>query len=172
MKLPRPSNEHQRAALKRASAHQVRQAGGQEAAAALTRVGRQTVQTYCSAAADHADVYMPLDVLLDLTLDAVTRDEAPVLLREICALSGGAYVAGPGVGGAAAGAASDWGRMLAAVAGQHGEAVAAVCQALADDGQVSADEVRSLRIRDLLSRVIESLTAMRARADQLLEDGQ
>lgn len=168
MKLPRPSNEHQRAALKRASAHQVRQAGGQEAAAALTRVGRQTVQTYCSAAADHADVYMPLDVLLDLTLDAVARDEAPVLLREICALSGGAYVAGPGV----AGAAADWGRMLAAVAGQHGEAVAAVCQALADDGQVSADEVRSLRIRDLLSRVIESLTAMRARADQLLEDGQ
>ncbi|NBN78700.1 hypothetical protein GWI72_10520 [Microvirga tunisiensis] len=165
MKLPRPSNEHQRAALKRASAHQVRCAGGQEAAAALTRVGRQTVQTYCSAAPDHADVYMPLDVMLDLTLDAVARDEPPLLLREICALAGGAYVAGP----AAAGVATDWGRLLAAIAGQHGEAVAAVCQALADDGQVSADEVRALNIRELLSRVIESLTAMRTRADELME---
>lgn len=165
MKLPRPSNEHQRAALKRASAHQVRQAGGQEAAAALTRVGRQTVQTYCSAAADHADVYMPLDVLLDLTLDAVARDEAPVLLREICALSGGAYVAGPG----ASGAAADWGRLLALTVGSGGAAAAAVCQALADDGQVSADEVRFLSIRELLSAAIDNLSALRARADQLLE---
>lgn len=167
MKLPRPSNDHQRDALKRATSHQVRQAGGQEAAAALTRVGRQTVQTYCSASADHGDVYMPLDVLLDLTLDAVARDEEPVLLREICALAGGAYVAGPGAGGAA----PDFGRLLALTVGSGGAAAAAVCQALADDGQVSAAEVHDLKILELLSRAIESLTALRQRAADVLEGG-
>ena len=100
MTLPRPTTDHQRAAIKGLVRRQVKACGGQESAATITRVGPKTLSDYGNAHTEkYRDIQMPVDVLMDLTLDG-----GPVALIGLCRIAGGAFVPLPD---ASADAASD-----------------------------------------------------------------
>lgn len=162
MKLSRASSDHQRAALKQAVRRQLRAMHGQEAAAAVTRVTGQTLSDYANAQTPRcADMHMPLDVLADLTLDG-----GPVALVEICRVLGGTFVALPDVerGG-------QWAVEVAEAVRRGGEAAGGLCQALADDGEVSADEIAVGDIIRLLSGAIDAFVTLRSHCERVVEAG-
>lgn len=163
MKLPRPSSDHQRRALKIATARFVGQCGGQESAASVTRVGHQALSDYGNTTSDrHRDTFMALDVVLDLALDRLAAGETPSLLVDLCRLAGGAFVPLPRKGADGA-----WAQEVADAVREGGEAASAVCQALADDGAVSAEEIRERRIIEEISEAIEALATLRAHCESV-----
>jgi hypothetical protein len=89
----RPSSPGQRRALKLATQRAVRQCGGQEVAAELTRVGPKTLSDYGNTTNPrHADTFIPVDVLLDLVLDRSAHGEVSPLLCELNRQAGGTFV--------------------------------------------------------------------------------
>jgi hypothetical protein len=147
MKLPRATSDHQRAALKQAVRRQVRAMHGQEAAAAVTRVSPQTLSDYGNARTPrHADVHIPLDVLADLTIDG-----GPVALVEICRVLGGSFVPLPEPGDGTV-----WAMEVGEAVRRGGNAAAGLCQALADDGDVSVEEIRDGAILERISEAIDA----------------
>ncbi|MEP4441983.1 MAG: hypothetical protein ABJ059_00855, partial [Hyphomicrobiales bacterium] len=71
MSLPRQTTDEQRRLLKLATRRAVKLGGGQEAVAAITRVTPQTINDYTNSQNQrHNDTFVPLDVLMDLILDA------------------------------------------------------------------------------------------------------
>lgn len=156
----RPTSDKARAELKAAVRAQVLASGGQSSAADITRVSQQTLSRYGSI--NHPDEHAPIDVLLDLILD--TGDA--VVLRRLCQLAGGAFVplsefgieAGPRAGSNAP--PDFWTKALLEAVGRGGEAAAKLSTALADDGDISADEINDLNIRASLSGAIEALLVL------------
>lgn len=82
----RPTTDHDRAALKSAFRRLVRSGGGQLEAAQATRVGQQALSRYGSP--NHPGEHVPVDVLMDLTIDT---DDADVI-RAMCRLANGVFV--------------------------------------------------------------------------------
>ncbi len=95
----------QRGDLKVLAARLTAAAGGPEKAALVTRVARPALSKYQST--EHPDHFMPLDVLVELTLDTHRR-VGPIVCRHLAALSGHAVFALPSpASGAALRAFSD-----------------------------------------------------------------
>ncbi|WP_319773958.1 hypothetical protein [Breoghania sp.] len=160
MSLSRASSDKDRARLKLAVRRQVKACGGQETAALITRVGPQTLSDYGNHLSDrHRDAHCPLDVLLDLTLDG-----GPVALVELCRIAGGVYVPLPTTG-----VASDWAREIGDVAREGGEAVARLCEALAEGGTITAAESRAMELRREVAEAIEALAHVDHRLKQIEE---
>ena len=160
MSLPRASSDHQRRQLKLAVKRQLKTCGGNESAATITRVGPQTLSDYANLPSErHRDTHCPLDVFLDLTLDG-----GPVALVELCRLAGGVYVPLPTTG-----AASDWAREIADVAREGGEAVARLCEALAEGGTITAAESRAMELRREVAEAIEALAHVDHRLKRIEE---
>lgn len=158
--MTRPSSEQARLALKTALRAQVRACGGQEAAADTTRVGQPALSRYASP--HHPNEHVPVDVLLDLILDT----NNPSVLRQLCRQAGGVFVPLPNTNKTP----MIWTKAVFEAVGHNGKAVDAFGRALADDGDVSAQEIRDMNIREHLARLLETVVLLDRFAEQVLED--
>ncbi|MBN8180999.1 phage regulatory CII family protein [Roseibium aggregatum] len=146
----RPTTEHDRAAIKAAFRRLLRDAGGQSEAADSTRVGQQALSRYGSP--HHETDHVPVDVLMDLTMDA----DNPEVVRTLCRLAGGVFVPLQ----AARPDDACWPQQLGALVRSGAEAAESICKALSDDGRVSLEEIQDLDIRAKLSAAIEALAVL------------
>lgn len=136
--------------LKAATRELVSQAGGQEAAARVSRLkSHVTVGRY---GRPQDGEFMPIDVAADLEAEI---GAAPVT-RALAALAGLIVIPRPPVDGDAAIV-----RQLGEVAREAGEAIGRIGEALADDGRVTADEVARLRLVDEVDDVLRAAATMR-----------
>lgn len=154
----RPTTDHDRAALKRAVKRLIGNGGGQMHMAEATRVGGTQLNGYGNP--NMPDCHIPIDILADLTIDA----DDPRVVVELCRIANGAFVPLPKPG-----ANCQWGQEVAHAVREGGTAAAALCTALADDGDVSADEIRDQNIMAELSAAIEALCQLRSHCDQVLK---
>lgn len=96
MKPHRPTTERDRRSLKLATQRTVQMAGGQDNAASVTRVGRNTLSDYSNTGNErHQDTFMPVDVLADLIRDRREAGEVAPLLVALCDIGGGTFVRVP-----------------------------------------------------------------------------
>jgi hypothetical protein len=135
--------------LKAATRELTKAAGGQEAAAAVSRLkSHVTIGRY--GRIQDAE-FAPIDVVADLEAEI---GEAPVT-RALAALAGLIVIPVPRVEGEAPVT-----RRLGAMARETGEAVARVGEALADDGRVTPGDVSRLRLREEIREAMEALAGM------------
>lgn len=134
--------------LKAATRALNKMAGGHVAAAAVTRVEQQAFSRY--GAPQHEGCFMPIDVVADLEAEV---GGAPVT-RALAALSGLLVIPVPPAGrpGMVGG--------LGEIAKEAGEAIARIGEALADDGRVTAEEIRRLALREEVREAMEALAGM------------
>jgi len=145
-------------ALKAAARMAIREAGGLESAAAVTRVERSSLSRYEQPG---ADLFMPADVMLDL--DAANG--VPHLTRELARRLGHVLIELPRLDGTGV-----WGRHLGDVAKECGEAIAVVGAALSVGGTITAEEVRGLDILREVDEAIERLVVLKAALTRLEQD--
>lgn len=133
--------------LKAATRELVKQAGGVDAAAGITRPGRSTLSDYGNPG--HEDVFMPADVIADLEaatgLPAVTGILARLQGYELMRVEFGGDVD------------PKWAERLASVGKEIAEVFAKSGQALANGGDIDAGEIRTL---DLIRECDEALTSV------------
>lgn len=154
----------ERQLLKAVAKSLVRAAGGVEAAALATTRSPSQLSAYGHV---NAPEFMPVDVIADL--EAVTHGTAghPLATRHLARLAEFALVALPD----APDGSTDWHRSLGALAREVGDIIERVGSALANDGAVSAAEVRDARIVEECDELIAHAIAMRALALRVLEAG-
>ncbi|WP_297842850.1 phage regulatory CII family protein [uncultured Roseibium sp.] len=150
----RPTSEQDRAALKAAARRLVRSGGGQTEAALATRVGQQHLSRYGSP--NHPNEHMPIDVLMDLTIDT---DDADVI-RTLCRLANGVFVPLPRTSDAV----TNWPAAVGKAVKRGADAAEAICTALNDDGQITPEEIADLEILNKLSAAIEALVVLQTYA--------
>lgn len=153
----RPTTEQDRAAIKAAVRRLIRHAGGQTEAAACTRVGQPALSRYGSR--NHPDDQVPVDILMDLTMDA----DDPDAIRTLCRLANGVFVPLP----RAQDCVTNWPAAVGASVRRGAEAAEAICTALNDDGRVTLEEIEDLEILDKLSAAIEALVVLQTYARSL-----
>ena len=157
----RPTTDHDRAALKSAFRRLVRSGGGQLEAAQATRVGQQALSRYGSP--NHPDDHVPVDVLMDLTIDT---DDADVI-RAMCRLANGVFVPLPKTHGAI----TNWPAAVGTAVKRGADAAEAICTALNDDGQITPEEITDLEILNKLSSAIEALVVLQTYARSVGGEG-
>ncbi|MEW6092224.1 MAG: phage regulatory CII family protein [Pseudomonadota bacterium] len=135
--------------IKAATRMLVRDAGGLELAAKVTRVERAALSRYENPAAEQ---FLPVDVLLDLE---AANGEAHVT-RFLARAQGHVLIELPKLDGTGA-----FGEHLGAIAKECGEAIAVVGEALAAGGTITAEEVRELDILREIDEAVEKLMALR-----------
>ncbi|MBO6759151.1 MAG: hypothetical protein JJ902_22695 [Roseibium sp.] len=158
----RPTTEHDRAALKAAVRALTRACGGQDRAAMATRVGQSTLSRYGSIA--HPHEHVPLDVLMDLTIDA----DDPDVVRTLCRMANGVFVPLP----KPSVVPTTWTAALGAAVKSGGEAADTICRALNDDGQITPEEIADFEIIEKLSAAIEALAVLQLYARQVCGEGE
>ncbi|MGQ3671645.1 phage regulatory CII family protein [Xanthobacter sp. TB0136] len=150
--LERSARRHRHAdylALKGATRRLVEACGGQESAATVTRVAPQTLNKYGHP---HEGVFAPVDVVADLEADAGDL----LVTRALATISGHVLVRLPeGIEGSGC-----WYGHIADVAQGAGEVVRRLGAALADDGEVSACEIRELRLLEPIRAAIVDLVEL------------
>lgn len=135
--------------LKSATRRLVRACGTEDEAATVTRVSRGKIGQYGNI--NNTDVsasFMPIDVVLDLEGSV----GEPILTRELARMQGHVLIELPRVM-----VESEWYRSVGGLAAEAGEVVSRICRALADDGDVSAEEIRTLKIREEIALAMERL---------------
>ncbi|SHN18499.1 phage regulatory CII family protein [Roseibium suaedae] len=161
----RVSTPEERRALKLSTQRLIRQCGGQEFSASLTRVSHQTLSDCGNTTGEkHVNTFLALDVALDLILDRTQHGEVPALLRDLCRLAGGVFVPLPDPDARGA-----FARETAAAVKESGEAVSALVQALADDGEVTPDEIRAGHMIPQLRETVEAFTCLLAHCEDALK---
>lgn len=145
--------------LKTATRMLVRDAGGLELAAKVTRVERATLSRYENPA---SEFFLPVDVALDLE----AANGEPHVTRFLARAQGHVLIELPRLEGA-----GEWGQHLGDIAKECGEAIAVVGQALAAGGTITAEEVRELHIRREVQEAIEKLAALDAALGALEKKG-
>lgn len=136
--------------LKTATRMLVRDAGGLELAAKVTRVERATLSRYENPS---TEFFLPADVLLDLE---AANGECHVT-RYLARALGHVLIELPRLEGTGA-----FGEHLGAIAKECGEAISVVGEALAAGGTITAEEVRELDILREIDEAVEKLMALRA----------
>lgn len=159
----RPTTDHDRAKLKSSVRRLLRSIGGQDEAACATRVGQQTLSKYASRSASHENDHMPIDVLMDLTMDS----DDPAVVKTLCRLANGVFVPLPRTQAAI----TNWPAAVGLAVKSGADAAEAICKALSDDGQISREEIEDLEIPDKLSRAIEALIVLQTHARSVVELG-
>lgn len=147
LKLPRPSTEAQRLALKSASGGALRLAGGGDAFALSTRIEAPRLSNCCNPM--DAGAFLPVDVALDADLAA----GAPVITAALAAAQG--YDLTPREAPAGQTVTLDG---LAQLSRDIGAVVPALATALAD-GRLDAAERRD--VTRVFDSAISTLTALR-----------
>lgn len=145
--------------IKAATRMLVRDAGGLELAAKVTRVERAALSRYENPAAEQ---FLPVDVLLDLE---AANGEAHVT-RYLARAQGHVLIEMPRLEGT-----GEWGAHLGAIAKECGEAISVVGAALSAGGEITAEEVRELDIRREVQEAIEKLAALDAALAALEKKG-
>lgn len=154
----RAANDHQRAALKAATRHALRQCGGGSLAQDATRVNAAALSKYGSG--DWPENHVPLDVALDLDLDA----GEPVILSALAREEGFALQrietsdTPPDYGFSPLGA-------LAGLTREHADLIAALVAAAADgvltETEIRAIEAEAYELQSQLSRLLTVLGCAR-----------
>jgi hypothetical protein len=155
----RATTEQGRAAIKSALRRLVRGLGGQAEAAAATRVSQPQISRYTSQS--HPDEHIPLDVLMDLTIDGGD----PAVIRTLCRQANGVFVPLPETQAEL----TNWPEALGAAVQRGADAAAAICTALSDDSRISRQEIVDLEITGKLSHAIEALIVLQSHAKSVLE---
>ena len=137
----------------------VKQAGGQQSAASITRVDHQRIGRYGRV---HEDMQAPLDVVADLESDI----GEPVVTVILADLSGYILVPKP-----SALEHTIWASRLGSLAKESGEAIAKLGQAFGDDGTITGDESRKLNLRQEVREAMEALASI-DQTLKILEDGE
>ena len=138
--------------LKAAFRRLTKAAGGQQAAASLTRVDFQRIGRYGSP---NEAMHVPIDVVADLERDV----GLPMVTHELADLAGYILIPKP-----PAGADAYWVACLGELGKEAGEAIAKLAEALNNDGRIDGDEVRRLGLRQEVREAMEVL----AKIDQAL----
>ncbi|HCX68570.1 phage regulatory CII family protein [Parvibaculum sp.] len=146
--------------LKAATRLLMRDAGGLELAAKVTRIERAELSR-CEN--PNVGRFLPVDVLLDLE----AANGEPHLTREIARAQGHVLIELPSLDGT-----GEWGRHLGDIAKECGEAIAVVGQALAQGGTITAEEVRELNITREIDEAVEKLIALRTALADLEKRGK
>ncbi|QKV18740.1 hypothetical protein [Oricola thermophila] len=162
--MVRATNEHQRAALKAAVRHAIRRCGGGATAQDATRVNAAALSKYGSG--DWPDNHVPVDVALDLDLDA----GEPVILSALAREQGYDLrrvepVAAEGDGdgefsplGALAGLTKDHAGLIAAL-------VAAASDGILTETEIRAIEAEAYELQSQLSRLLTVLGVARSKGE-------
>lgn len=150
----RPTTEQDRSAIKAALRRLLRAVGGQAEAAECTRVGQPAVSRYASV--NHPDEHVPVDVLMDLTLDA----DDPEVIRKLCGLANGVFVPLP----RSQNGITNWPAAVGTAVKRGADAAEAICTALNDDGQISVEEIEDLQIGEKLQQAVEALVVLQTYA--------
>lgn len=148
-----PANDY--AGLKAATRQLVTAAGGGNEGSKVTRVSQQVLSGYGSANAEHAERFVPLDVIADLEAEC----GQPIVTRKLAELAHCLLVQLPrGAGHAAVTERS--GRS----AHEFGEVMAGVFGALANDGKITPDEAQPILtdIRELMLELAGLAEAVKA----------
>lgn len=151
-------------ALKRETKRLIEAAGGLEAAALYARPNKTAMGDYGSP--NNADRFMPIDAVADL--EAITRGSAgwPIVTRMLAKLAGCALVELP----TAAPGGGDWMRRIGKLAQDHGALAKRICDA-AEDGEVTAAEIRANDLIGLCDDAILTIVNLRALFERTIEDG-
>lgn len=157
--MARFHSEHTYLGLKAATRMLIREAGGVELAAKVTRVERAELSRYENPSTGR---FLPVDVLLDLE----SANGEPHVTRELARAQGHVLIALPRLEGT-----GEWGRHLGAIAKDCGEAIAVVGEALSVGGTITAEEVKALNIRREVTEAIERLVELEAALAQLEKKG-
>lgn len=136
--------------LKAASRRLVHECGTEEEASAVTRVSRSKIGHYGNI--NMAETFMPLDVVIDLESSVGN----PILTREMARLQGHVLIELPHVMDE-----SEWHRSIGKLARGAGAVIAGISEALADDGDVSAEEIIELEILKQIDDSLQLMSAMR-----------
>lgn len=145
--------------LKAAVRRLVRDLGGQEAAASLTRVDHQRLGRYGRV---HEAMQAPIDVIADLETEA----GCPAVTRLLAAAQGYLLVPRPGAAPVPLDAAA-----LGRMANAAGDVIGDIGVALAD-GTVTVAEVHELALREDVRRAMEALAAIDAGLADLLAEAE
>lgn len=143
----------ERLALKRATADMVKGAGGVEAAAAFTRVGKTLLADYGSP---NRPAFVPIDVVADL--EPLTRDREgwPHVTQALCKAMGGTFVAEPEVPVTGA----DLFGKLAQLSSEFADVTRAVCDGMSDGKWDTRDASELERQLDDVIRVAIRMRAL------------
>jgi len=148
-------NDPVRQRLKVATHRSIKQAGGLDAFADITRVGRKTLNDYSNTGNDrHRDTFMPVDVLADLVLDSRERGEVPPLLIALCEMAGGTFVRVPEPDRDTSAPDLE----LAAVGARHWAFPTLISRLLA--GEISQDEFKD-EAQGLVPRLLNDLSQLK-----------
>ncbi|WP_316979989.1 hypothetical protein [Shumkonia mesophila] len=135
-------------------------AGGQEAAAGVTRRSHVSIGRY---GRPQDPDFAPVDVVADLEAEV----GAVPVTRVLADLAGFVLVAKPKVAGG-----PDWARQVGGFAKEAGEAISRLGAALAKDGTVTAEEIRALNLRREVREAMEALAAVDASLRAIEEAGR
>jgi len=139
--------------------------GGPKRAEGCCRVGRKTIDSYCNP---NTLDFPPFDVVLDLEEVALRVDGFPQMTRLAAANCGHLLIEMPAVSGLSLG---DIHAQLSAHAIAAAKVIKGICEALADDNRVSAEEVERLELIQALDEAMTVLAAMRAELTRIAEAG-
>lgn len=145
-----PRNDY--LAIKAATRQLVKQAGGLDNAAAVTRPGRSALSDYGNP--NHDDVFMPADVIADLE----TEISEPLLTAALARLQG-CELMRVEFGGKVD---PKWAEGLAAMGKEISEAFAKAGMALANGGDIDAGEIRTLELIREFDEALGSVARVRA----------
>jgi hypothetical protein len=135
--------------LKGATRLLVRDVGGVEAAGALLGISHVHVSRFQLAQDPH---FISIDRVLSLeALDGV----APRVTAALADMNGHVLIAKPKIP-----VDGKWGGLLGEIAKDCGAAVAAVGEALSDDGAITGDEIRRLQLKEKIDEAIKALLEM------------
>ena len=129
----------------------IRECGGQEAAATLSRIASH--QAFGRYGRPREPEGMPVDVVVDLEAEV----GEPIVTRELADLAGYVLVPLP-----PAEADPEWVRDLSAMMTAAGETMRGIGEALADDGAVSPDEIDRLGLLDDVQKAMGALANLQA----------
>lgn len=149
--------------LKLAARDLVRAVGGGEAGAGFCRVSQQRLSEYGSI---NGELFMPADVVLDL--EAVTRGEPghPHVTRYLARSAGFGLVPLPELGAVS----TDWHDHIGGLAEEAGDITRKICVSLADDGRVTAREVKVHGLLADAEKLLTIAVALRAALAQAADD--
>ena len=127
--------------------------GDYSKASRWTRVGKQTINRYCSTTGDNVDNYMPLDVIADLEKAA----GFPVIGQYLVGLQGFSIFRNP-EGDCGHRDLKQLGKMMNELSGVFD----GVVKSLEDDGQISAAEINKYELIETLTKLATDVLSMKA----------
>lgn len=145
--------------LKQATADLVDACGGLKPAAGAARVGRTALFRYTDDADEHADRYMPVDIVAALE----ARCGEPIVTEWLALEAGCVLMRLP------AGAPESWVKTLSRLNDEHSDVIRSLCEALDNDGEIDAREAGAAI--EEIDEDIRALGTLRAQLVRIRDGG-